>query len=115
MDKNKSNWHIMLFLALWAYRTSVKRATDFTSLHLVYSLEATFPIECEIPSLKLEIQLLPKTSALEERFVELEQLDETHKDATTANETYKRCVKVQYNKSICPRIFFEGDLVLVYD
>ena len=72
VEKNKSNWHMMLFPALWAYRTSVKIATSFTLFQLVYSLEAIFPIECEIPSLKLTVQLLPKTSALEERLVELE-------------------------------------------
>ena len=27
---HKSNWHLMLFLALWAYRTLVKSATRFT-------------------------------------------------------------------------------------
>ena len=27
---HKSNWHLMLFSALWAYRTSIKSATGFT-------------------------------------------------------------------------------------
>ena len=27
----------------------------------------------------------------------------------------KRCVKVQYDKSVCPRQYAEGDLVLLYD
>ena len=27
---HKSNWHLTLFFALWAYRTSVKKATGFT-------------------------------------------------------------------------------------
>jgi hypothetical protein len=26
VDKNRSNWHIILYLALWAYRTSVEMA-----------------------------------------------------------------------------------------
>ena len=69
----------MLFLALWAYRTLVKTATGFTPFQLVYGLEAIFPIECEIPSLKLAVQLLPETSVLEARLVELEQLDETRR------------------------------------
>ena len=30
IDKNRSNWHIMLYPALWAYRTSVNIATSFT-------------------------------------------------------------------------------------
>ena len=27
---HKSNWHVQLFSALWAYRTSAKTATGFT-------------------------------------------------------------------------------------
>lgn len=45
---HKSNWHLMLFSTLWAYRTSLKDATGFTPFQLVYGLEATLPIECEI-------------------------------------------------------------------
>ena len=105
----------MLFPALWAYQTSVKIATGFSPFQLVYSVEAIFLIECVIPSLKLVVQLLPETSALEARLVELEQLDETRKDVAIANEAHKRRVKLQYDKSVRPRIFSEGDLVLVYD
>ena len=32
-----------------------------------------------------------------------------------ALEVNKRCVKVQYDKSVCPRRFSEGDLVLLWD
>ena len=63
---HKSNWHLMLFSALWAYQTSVKSATGFTPFQLVYGLEATILIECEIPSLKLDIELLPNTIPEEE-------------------------------------------------
>ena len=62
IDMHKSNWHLMLFSALWAYQTLVKDATEFTPFQLVYGLEATLPIECEIPSLKLAVELLPNTT-----------------------------------------------------
>ena len=58
---NKTSWHLQLFSALWSYQTSVKTATGFTPFQLVYGLEVVFPIECEIPSLKLTIELLPHT------------------------------------------------------
>ena len=32
-----------------------------------------------------------------------------------ANEAHKLCVKEQYGKSIKPRVFCKGELVLVYD
>ena len=105
----------MLFPTLRDYKNSVKTTTGFTLFQIVYGLEAIFPIECEIPSLKLAVQLLPETSALEERLMELERLDETCRDVEIANEAHKCCVKTQYDKSIRPRIFSEGDLVLVHD
>jgi hypothetical protein len=74
---HKSSWHTMLFSALWAYQTSVKSATGFMPFQLVYGVEAILPIECEIPSLKLAVKLLPNTSAEEKRLLYLMRLDET--------------------------------------
>jgi hypothetical protein len=73
------------------------------------------PIECEIPSLILVVVLLPDTSDLERRIVHLESLDEKHRDASMTIEVNKRRVKVQYDKFVCPWLYVEGDLVLLYD
>ena len=60
-----------------------------------------FPtIECEIPYLKLTIELLPNNSPLEERLVHLEQLYEQCQDALVALEVNKHRVKFQYDKSL---------------
>jgi hypothetical protein len=63
----------------------------------------------------LEVQLFPDTSPLEERLLYLEQLDEQRRDTTLANKAHKQKFKRQYDRSIHPQIFSEGDLVLVYD
>ena len=76
ITQSKNNWHIMLYPALWAYRTTVKTVMGFSPYQLVHGVELILPVECEIPSLKLAIELLPDTSPLEERLVHLEQLDE---------------------------------------
>ena len=112
---HKTNWHSMLFSALWAYRTSVKTSTGFTPFQLIYGLEAVLPIECEIPSLKLAVELLPATSKEEKRFLYLAQLDENQRNAAIANEGHVKRIKAQYDRSVTPRNFSEGDLVLVYD
>ena len=75
VDKNKTNWHMMLLSALWAYCTSAKITTGFTAFHLVYGEEVVFLIECEILSLKLAIELLPNTCTEEERLLHLHSLD----------------------------------------
>ena len=105
----------MLYPALWDYRTAVKTATGFSPYQLVHGLESILPIECEIPSLKLVMEHFPETFALEERLVYLEQLDEQHRDALEVLEVNKCHIKSQYNKSIRPWNYSEGDLVLLYD
>lgn len=85
---HKGNWHSMLFSALWDYYTSVKTLTGFTPFQLIYGLEDVLPIECKIPSLKLAIELLPATSAVEEHFVHLAHLDENHCNAILASEAH---------------------------
>jgi hypothetical protein len=69
-------------------------------------------IDCEIPSLKVVIKLLPNTYAKEERLLYLMQLDETCRDAI---ETQKKRLKSQYDKHVKPRVFSEGDLVFLYE
>lgn len=115
VDMHKSNRHLMLFPALWAYRTSVKDATGFTPFQLVYGLEATLPIECEIPSLKIVVELLPNTTPVEERLLYLEWLDETRRLASLAIEAQNKRVKTHFDHTIHPRSFVEGDLILLYD
>ena len=66
----------MLYPALWAYRTVVKIAIGFSPYQLMHGVDSVLLVECEIPSLKLAMELLPDTSALEECLVHLEQLDE---------------------------------------
>jgi len=115
MGIHKSSWHLKIFLALWTYRTSVKTTTGFTPFQLVYGLEAVLPIKCEITSLKIAIELLPNTTTEEERFLYLNQLNETRRDASFANEMHKKHVKAQYDKNVHPHSFEQGDLVLTYD
>jgi hypothetical protein len=42
-------------------------------------------------------------------------LDETCRDSSLANEAHHKRIKSQYDKSVHPQTFAEGDLVLVYD
>ena len=90
VGKQKSNWHIHLFLALWEYRTSTKTAIGFTPFQLAYGLEAVLPIECEIPSLKLTVKLLPNTTEEEQCLVYLSHLNEIRHNAALTNESYQK-------------------------
>ena len=61
VGEHKSNWNLNLFSALWSYITSMKTSTVLTPFQLVYGMEFVLPIECEISSLKLDVDLFPNT------------------------------------------------------
>eukprot|EP00253_Pinus_taeda_P028038 PITA_28038 len=92
-----------------------KMTALFIFNHLVYGSEAILPVQCEISSLKLAVDLLPGTSEEEAHFLELIQLDETHCDSALANEAHTKRVKAQFDKNVKRRVFSEGNLVLLYD
>ena len=60
----------------------------------MHGVEFFLPVECEIPSLKLAIEILPDTFALEECLVHLEQLDEQCRDALVALDVNKCHVSI---------------------
>ena len=66
----------------------------------MYGLEVIFPIQCEIPSLKLTIDLLPDTSEEEALLFNLIHLDKKFREAQLAYKVQKRCIKVQYDKNV---------------
>ena len=74
----KSSWNLKLFSTLWNYKTNAKTSTRFTPFKMVDGMEDTLPIECEISSLKLVVELLPNTTLEEERLLYLNKLNETH-------------------------------------
>jgi len=90
VENSKREWHLMIHPTLWAYRTTIKNSIGFTPFHLVYNMELVLLIECEIPSLKLEIELLPATFVEEEHFLYLSCLDETRHEASLASEAQKK-------------------------
>jgi hypothetical protein len=90
VGENKTSWHLQLFSSLVAYRTSIETATRFTPFQLVYGIKVILPIECEIPSLEIKVELLPHTSTEEEHFLYLTKLDETRCDVTLVNEAHQK-------------------------
>jgi hypothetical protein len=90
VNKHKTNWHHMLFSALWAYQTIVKTATSFTPFHLVHGVKATLPIKCKITTLRTAIELLPDTTPMEQRLLNLESLDEDRQYSLQNNEAAKK-------------------------
>jgi hypothetical protein len=93
----------------------VKTATGFTPFHLVHGVKATLPIECEIPTLRTVIELLPATSPMEQCLLNLESLDEDRRSSLQNNEAAKKWSKATFDHCVNLLSFSKGDLILAYD
>ena len=76
VSKNRRDWHERLPEALWAYRTTVRTATGCTPYSLVFGSEAVLPLEVQLPSLRIAMQLMAPDENVQVRLAELETLDE---------------------------------------
>jgi len=52
----RRDWHERLSEALWAYRTTARTATSYTTYNLVFGVEVVLPLEVQLPSLRVAMQ-----------------------------------------------------------
>ncbi|CAL2231673.1 unnamed protein product [Prunus armeniaca] len=111
----EGGWSVHLPDALWAYRTSSRSATGFSPYSLVYGSDAISPVEITIPTARTaavnDLEWDTK-SCSEWRLLDLEALDEKRAVAEKKTALYHRTVAQAYNRTVKPRAFKQGDLVL---
>ncbi|XP_074277258.1 uncharacterized protein LOC141600898 [Silene latifolia] len=84
-----------------------------TPYALVYGVEEDLPLELEIPSLCMAVQMgLAEGENDKLRLAELEALDEKRLDAQQKLECYQARLSRAFNKKVRPRSFQVGDMVL---
>ncbi|GKV46142.1 hypothetical protein SLEP1_g53149 [Rubroshorea leprosula] len=113
MTVTYKDWHEMLPYTLHAYRTFVRTSTGATPYSLVYGMEATLPIELEIPSMRILSELgIEEEDLIQKRVDHLNLLDEKRLAALCHSQCYQRRMATAYNKKLKPRVFHQGDLIL---
>ena len=77
MIETSRDWSEKPPFALWAYRTSFRTSTGVTPYSLVYGMEAVFPIEIEMGSLRVALeQQISEAEWVQSPFDKLSLLDE---------------------------------------
>ena len=77
VQMHRKDWSDKLHESLWAYIITWKNNTGFTPYQLVYGKQVLFPIEFQIHTFKLAIDLgVELSEAQKERIIQLNQLDE---------------------------------------
>ena len=107
------DWHEMLPFALHGYRTSVRTSIGATPFSLVYGMEAVLPVEVEIPSLSVLLDVkLDEAEWIRTRFNELSLIEERRLAAVCHGQLYQRRMKRAFDQKVRPRSYQTGDLVL---
>jgi transposase InsO family protein len=110
LNKFGKRWMKGLPSIVWSLRTMPSRATGFSSFFLVYGAEAVLPTDLEYGS--------PRTRAHDDqsnqisREDSLDQLEEARDVALLHSTWYQQSLQRYHARSVRPRGFQVGDLVL---
>ena len=114
VEGSRNDWKQKLNSVLWAYRTAYKTAINATPYELVFGLNAIFPIDFLIPTLRVATTLAWTGHELSDRVEELERLGERRRTTVMGIYAKKRRQKHWYDSKVCTKEFQKGDLVLVF-
>ncbi|VFQ69578.1 unnamed protein product [Cuscuta campestris] len=110
LESYKGAWVDQLPNVLWAYRTTLRRATGETPFSMCYGLEARAPSEVFIPTWREENYEAKENE--EAMAADLNFVEERREQAFLKAENYRRQVKEYYDRKVRAREYQVGDLVL---
>ncbi|KAI5398821.1 hypothetical protein KIW84_064270 [Lathyrus oleraceus] len=103
----------MLPFALHGYRTSVRTSTGATPFSLVYGMEVVLPVEVQIPSLRVLMDVkLQEAEWVRTRYEELSLIEEKRLAAICHGQLYQQRMKRAFDRKVRPRVYHVGDMVL---
>eukprot|EP00253_Pinus_taeda_P008357 PITA_08357 len=113
---HRRDWAKRLPEALWAYRTTWRNATGHSPYELVYGKEILLPIEFQVKTFKMAIQLgMDLSEAQKHRMEQLNELDEIGQEAILRTDLVQYQSAKWHDKYIKEKKFQEGDWALLFD
>lgn len=103
----------MLPFSLHGYPTSVCISTGVTSFSLVYGMDVVLPVEVEIPSLRILMNVkLDEVEWVQARLDQLNLIDDKRLTAICHCQLYQRQLKRDFDRKARPQNLEVGDLVI---
>jgi hypothetical protein len=110
MEKNPGCWLDELPSMLWSLRTTPDRSTGYTPFFMVYGAEAA--IRTDIIHDSPRVQLHTEEEVKEARENNVDLLEEARELALTRSAVYQQNLRRYHSRTVNPRVFQQGDLVL---
>uniref|UniRef100_A0A2N9F5S6 Uncharacterized protein n=1 Tax=Fagus sylvatica TaxID=28930 RepID=A0A2N9F5S6_FAGSY len=110
LEAAKGKWVEELPSVLWTHRTIVRKSTGETPFALAFGVEAIIPLEIGMPTTRTT-EFAVETNE-ENLRKDLDLLEERRNLAMVHLASYQQRIKREHNKSIKPREFRVGELVL---
>ena len=110
LEKAKGTWAEEVFGIVQAYHTTPQSTTGETPFSLVYGSKAMIPVEIQESSPRFQSFVAEESN--EERWVNLDLLDEVRKEVRIKAEAVKRRVEHKNSSKLKPRQFQVADLVM---
>ncbi|KAG7568071.1 Retrotransposon gag domain [Arabidopsis thaliana x Arabidopsis arenosa] len=112
LSAQKGGWYDELQPVLWAYRTTMRRATGETPFSLVYGMEAIVPAKLNVPGLRRSEA--PLNEELNSKSLEdvLDIIDERRDQSLIRLQNYQQLTARYYNSKLKNRPLNVGDFVL---
>ena len=116
VQHHHKDWADRLPEALWAYRTTWRNTTGFTPYELVYGKSVVLPIEFEIKTLRISLQVgLDLSEAQQHRLEQINELDEIRQSAIHQTTLVQHQRAKWHDEFIKENKFKMGDWALLFD
>eukprot|EP00253_Pinus_taeda_P017066 PITA_17066 len=113
---HRRDWAERLSEALWTYITTWRNTTGHSPYELVYGKEVLLPIEFQIKTFKIAVQLgMSLSEAQKHRMDQLNELDEIRHDAILRTDLVQHQRTKWHDRFIKEKKFQKGDWALLFD